>query len=73
MSDNIERIFKDSAIGKQIKFKTEIKSTKCKNPEDNFDFPSLTISLKDQQRFENKLHQFKVDLPVTVYNVAKQL
>lgn len=29
VSEAIDRVFRDSGVGKQIKFKTEIKSTKC--------------------------------------------
>ena len=34
LSEAIDRVFQDSGVGKQIKFKTEIKSTKCLKSED---------------------------------------
>jgi hypothetical protein len=73
LSEAIDRVFRDSGVGRQIKFKTGIKSTKCSIPDDLSVPLCLKISLSSEHKLENKINQFKVNLPITVYNIAKQL
>lgn len=45
VSESIDRVFRDVGIGKQMKFKTEIRSTICSGPEDQHVPMCLEISL----------------------------
>ena len=69
-SECIRRSFDKLYVGKQMKFKTEVASTK---PSDRFVPSSVLVKLTYHFKLELKTQEFKCDLPLTPYNIAQPL
>jgi hypothetical protein len=69
-SENIERQFNKVFVGKQMKFKTNIETTKNN---ESFVHSSVQLTLTYDEKLNKRSEVYQLDLPLTPYNIATPL